>query len=98
MRLEVALLSIPFACCLSLFALRASIATRIFKCAKMSRGQIRLLCAQETAAYVSNPVGLDKKTLVQKNECFLEVPPRFELGNESFADSCLTTWPRYRMK
>ena len=26
---------------------------------------------------------------------FLEVPPRFELGNESFADSCLTTWPRY---
>ena len=29
---------------------------------------------------------------------FLEVPPRFELGNESFADSCLTTWPRYHMK
>ena len=28
----------------------------------------------------------------------LEVPPRFELGNESFADSCLTTWPRYHMK
>ena len=26
---------------------------------------------------------------------FLEVPPRFELGNESFADSCLTAWPRY---
>jgi len=45
--------------------------SRIFKCAKMSRGQIRLLCAQETAAYVSKPVGLDKKTLVQKNECFL---------------------------
>ena len=29
---------------------------------------------------------------------FLEVPPRFELGNESFADSCLTNWPRYHMK
>ena len=29
---------------------------------------------------------------------FLEVPPRFELGNESFADSCLTAWPRYHMK
>ena len=29
---------------------------------------------------------------------FLEVPPRFELGNESFADSCLTTWPRYHIK
>ena len=28
----------------------------------------------------------------------MEVPPRFELGNESFADSCLTTWPRYHMK
>ena len=26
---------------------------------------------------------------------FLEVPPRFELGNEGFADLCLTTWPRY---
>ena len=29
---------------------------------------------------------------------FLEVPARFELANESFADSCLTTWPRYRME
>ena len=29
---------------------------------------------------------------------FLEVPARFELANESFADSCLTTWPRYHMK
>ena len=28
----------------------------------------------------------------------MEVPPRFELGNESFADSCLTTWPRYHYK
>ena len=27
----------------------------------------------------------------------MEVPPRFELGNESFADSCLTTWPRYHI-
>mgnify|MGYP007084917870 CR=1 FL=1 len=23
---------------------------------------------------------------------FMEAPPRFELGNRSFADSCLTTW------
>ena len=29
---------------------------------------------------------------------FLEVPPRFELGNKGFADLCLTTWPRYHMK
>ena len=28
----------------------------------------------------------------------MEVPARFELANESFADSCLTTWPRYHMK
>ena len=28
----------------------------------------------------------------------MEVPPRFELGHEGFADLCLTTWPRYRMK
>lgn len=27
-------------------------------------------------------------------ECcgFVEVPPRFELGNDGFADHCLTTW------
>ena len=25
-------------------------------------------------------------------ETILEAPPRFELGNQSFADSCLTTW------
>ncbi len=23
----------------------------------------------------------------------MEVPPRFELGSEGFADLCLTTWP-----
>ena len=27
----------------------------------------------------------------------MEVPARFELANESFADSCLTTWPRYHL-
>ena len=27
----------------------------------------------------------------------MEVPARFELANESFADSCLTTWPRYQI-
>ena len=26
------------------------------------------------------------------SETFLEAPPRFELGDQSFADSCLTTW------
>lgn len=36
MRLEVALLSIPFAFCLSLFALRASIATRSSKGVSLS--------------------------------------------------------------
>ena len=28
---------------------------------------------------------------------FLEVPPRFELGSQGFADPCLTTWPRHHM-
>ncbi len=28
---------------------------------------------------------------------FLEVPPRFELGNEGFADLCLTTWLWHRI-
>ena len=31
------------------------------------------------------------------SEFFLEVPPRFELGNEGFADLCLTAWPRHRI-
>ena len=28
----------------------------------------------------------------------MEVPPRFELGNEGFADPCLTTWLCHRME
>ena len=28
----------------------------------------------------------------------VEVPARFELADQSFADSCLTTWLRYHMK
>ena len=28
---------------------------------------------------------------------FLEVPPRFELGNRGFADLCLTTWLWHRI-
>ena len=27
----------------------------------------------------------------------MEVPPRFELGNEGFADLCLTAWPRHQI-
>ena len=27
----------------------------------------------------------------------MEVPPRFELGSQGFADPCLTTWPRHHM-
>ena len=29
---------------------------------------------------------------------FLEVTPRFELGNEGFADPCLTTWLCHRIR
>ena len=29
---------------------------------------------------------------------FLEVPPRFELGNKGFADLCLTAWPRHHIQ
>ena len=35
---------------------------------------------------------MDKKSLVQENECFLEATPGFEPGNQGFADPCLTTW------
>ena len=37
--------------------------------------------------------GLDKKLRTSYEVLnFLEATPRFELGNQSFADSCLTTW------
>ena len=40
-----------------------------------------------------------QKRHTPKGVClFLEVPARFELANESFADSCLTTWPRYHIR
>lgn len=33
-----------------------------------------------------------KKRAVFDSLRFLEAPPRFELGNEAFAELCLTTW------
>ena len=36
--------------------------------------------------------------LLRKPPNLVEVPSRFELENEGFADLCLTTWPRYHMK
>ena len=33
-----------------------------------------------------------KKHFITKCFLFLEATPRFELGNQSFADPCLTTW------
>ncbi len=40
----------------------------------------------------------NKKDILTDVLFVLEVPARFELANESFADSCLTTWPRYHLK
>ncbi len=40
---------------------------------------------------------VENDRFLSKSVVFMEVPPRFELGNESFADSCLTAWPRYRL-
>ena len=42
-------------------------------------------------------VFLKKKSTPSGVLLLLEVPARFELANESFADSCLTTWPRYHL-
>ncbi len=39
-----------------------------------------------------------KRDLQMQVSFDLEVPPRFELGNEGFADLCLTAWPRYHIK
>ena len=38
---------------------------------------------------------MTKNSILSDAVFCLEVPPRFELGNEGFADLCLTTWPRY---
>ena len=40
----------------------------------------------------------EKKTEPKGFCLFLEVPARVELADQSFADSCLTTWLRYHMK
>ena len=39
-----------------------------------------------------------KKTHTEGCVSFLEVPARFELANNGFADRGLTTWLRYHMK
>ena len=38
------------------------------------------------------------KTVRFDGVLYMEVPARFELADQSFADSCLTTWLRYHMK
>ena len=40
----------------------------------------------------------NKKDILSDVLVILEVPARFELADQSFADSCLTTWLRYHMK
>ena len=67
-----------------------------------------LLCSFDTKsdnwASLSCHFGLfiifrQKNKLTEQKLCeSLEAPPRFELGNEGFADPCLTTWPRHHNK
>ena len=61
----------------------------------LSVGQLhyrRLLHLPARANLVSKNKSTAKAVLL-----FLEVPPRFELGNEGFADLCLTAWPRHHI-
>ena len=39
-----------------------------------------------------NPCYIGKKQTPRFEEFVLEAPPRFELGNQAFAELCLTTW------
>ena len=60
---------------------------------QLSTGQLHLsfqICPSLISPKIKRPV--------ETGRFVLEVPARFELANESFADSCLTTWPRYHMK
>ena len=44
------------------------------------------------------PVSAKKERTPKGVRSFLEVPARFELANNGFADRGLTTWLRYHMK
>ena len=46
----------------------------------------------------SSLVARSKKHVFVQVLFFLEVLARFELADQSFADSCLTTWLQYHMK
>ena len=62
-------------------------------------GQALASDAHPHRIYIFQIWPVPKKRHTPKGVClFLEVPARFELADQSFADSCLTTWLRYHMK
>ncbi len=56
------------------------------------------VCFRSSCRRNHSMVPVQKRDLQKQVSFNLEVPPRFELGNEGFADLCLTTWPRYHIK
>ena len=83
MRLEVALLSIPFAFCLSLFALRASIATRSSKGVSLSLRTIAypfFICKSSLSFFLS--------ILYQKSRDFSNVRESRRFTSKRFKKRC----------
>ena len=83
MRLEVALLSIPFAFCLSLFALRASIATRSSKGVSLSLRTIAypfFICKSSLSFFLS--------ILYQKSRDFSNVRKCRRFKSKRFKKRC----------
>ncbi len=61
---------------------------------------IVILCSKSIASryFGGNGCAHKRKQPPRTGGCSLEAPPRFELGNEGFADPCLTTWLWRRKK
>ena len=58
----------------------------------MPLGHAEISSYQGAIASLGNPYYIGKKQTPRFEEFVLEAPPRFELGNQAFAELCLTTW------
>ena len=59
---------------------------------KLRYAQMKLSAEADKRSCVLADTNTKNKSKSKDLLYFLEATPRFELGNQSFADSCLTTW------
>ena len=63
-----------------------------WRCDEIQQRQAVVDDIHADAWWYAKPVGLDKKTLVQENECFLELLTRVELVTSSLPRMRSTSW------